>query len=46
MDLGKSNNIQNYQVYTVCVNTNMAGSRIVCPIYTVNLGAALSDLVA
>ena len=27
-------------------NKNMAGTRIVCPIYTVNLGGARSDLVA
>ena len=27
-------------------NTNMAGTRIVCPIYTVNLGGERSDLVA
>ena len=41
-----SNNIQYYQVYTVYAKTNMAGSQIVCPEYTVNLGGALSDLVA
>ena len=27
-------------------NTNMAGTRIVCPIYTVNLGGARFDLLA
>ena len=41
-----SNNIQYYQVYTKYANTNMAGTRIVCPIYTVNLGGARPDLVA
>ena len=46
IDLANSNNIQYYQVYTVYANTNMAGTRIVCPIYTVNLGSARSDLVA
>ena len=46
IDLANSNNIQYYQVYTVYANTNMAGTRIVCPIYTVNLGGARSDLVA
>ena len=44
--LANSNNMQYYQVYTVYANTNMAGTRIVCPIYTVNLGGARSDLVA
>ena len=33
-DLANSNNIQNYQIYTMY--TNMAGTRIVCPTYTVN----------
>ena len=45
IDLAKSNNIQNFQVYTVYANTNMAGTQIVCPIYTINLGGAQSDLV-
>ena len=27
-------------------NTNMTGARIVCPVYTVNLDGARSDLVA
>ena len=36
--------MQNYQVYTVYVNTIMAGTWIVCPIYTVNLGGAQSYL--
>ena len=39
-------NIQYYQVYTVYANTNMAGTRIVYLIYTVNLGGARSALVA
>ena len=46
IDLENSNNTQYYQVYTVYGNMNMANARIVCPIYTVNLGSALSDLVA
>ena len=46
IDLVNSNNIQYYQVYNKYANTNMAGTRIVCPIYTVNLGGARSDLVA
>ena len=47
IDLVNSNNTQwYYQVYTVYANTNMAGTRIVCQIYTVNLGGARSDLVA
>ena len=46
IDLANSNNIQYYQVYTVYANTNMAGTRIACPIYTVNLGGARSDIVA
>ena len=37
VDLAKLNNIQNYQVYTEYANTNIAGTRIVCPIYMVNL---------
>ena len=41
-----SNNLQYYQVYTKYANTNMAGTRIVCPIYMVNLGGARPDLVA
>ena len=45
-DLANSNNMQYYQVYTVYANTNMAGTRIVCPIYMVNLGGARSDLVS
>ena len=37
--LANSNNIQwYYQVKTVYANTNMAGTRIVCPISTVNFG--------
>ena len=44
--MANSNIIQYYQVYTVYANTNMAGPRIVCPIYMVNLGGARSDLVA
>ena len=39
-------NIQYYQVCTVYVNTNMAGTWIVYSIYTVNLGGARSALVA
>ena len=35
--------MQNFQVHAL---TNMAGSRIVCPIYTNNLVGAQSDLVA
>ena len=45
-DLAISNNIQYYQVYIMCANTNKAGTRIVCPICTVNLGGTRSDLVA
>ena len=45
-DLEKSKNIQNYQVYTVYANTNMAGTRSVCPIYMVNLGVARPGPVA
>ena len=44
--LAKSNNKQNNQVDAVIANTNMAGSRMACPIYTVNLGGARSDLIA
>ena len=44
-NLAKSNNTQNYQVYIVYAITNMAGTLIVYPIYTVNLGGARSDLV-
>ena len=33
-------------MYTVYANTNMAGTGIVCPIYTVILGGAWSDPVA
>ena len=36
--------MQYYHVYTVF--TNMAGTRIVCPIYMVNLGGTRSELVA
>ena len=36
----------NFQFYIVYVNTNMVGTRIVCPIYVVYLGGARSDLVA
>ena len=35
-----------FEVYTVNVNTIMAGAWIVCPIYMVNLVGARSDLVA
>ena len=45
-DMVISNNKQYYQVYNVYANTNMAGTRIVCPIYMVYLGGARSDLVA
>ena len=33
LNTDKSNNIQNYQVYTVYANMNMASTRIVCSIY-------------
>ena len=46
IDLANSNSIQYYQVYIVYANMNMAGTRIVCQIYTVNLGDSQSDLVA
>ena len=32
--------IQNFKVFTVYANTNIADTWIVCPIYMVNLGAA------
>ena len=44
--LANSNNIHVNQAYTVYANTNMAGTRIVCPIYTVNLYSAQSEFVA
>ena len=40
IDLANSHIIQYYQVYTVYANMNMAGTRIVCPTYSVNLGGA------
>ena len=46
IDLAKSNNIQNHQVYTVYANTTMTGTWITCPIYMVDLGGARSNLVA
>ena len=42
---GEIKQYKNYHVYTVYANTNMASTQIVCPIYTVNLGGARSDLV-
>ena len=45
-DLANSNSIQYYQVYTVYANMNMASTRIVCPIYMVNLSGARSDCAA
>ena len=45
IDLAISLHIQYYQAYTVYANTNMAGTWIVCPIFTVNLGGARSALV-
>ena len=45
--INRSVEIKQYtKVYTVYANTNMAGTRILCPIYTVDLGGARSDLVA
>ena len=38
-----SNNIQNYQVYAVYAKMNMAGTRVVCPIYTVILYIVVSS---
>ena len=46
MDLAQINIIQNCQVYTLYAITNMAGIQMVCPIYTINLGGARSELVA
>ena len=42
--INRSGEIKQY--YIVYANANMTGTRIVCPIYTVNLGDARSDLVA
>ena len=48
-DTNRSGEFKQYTIisgYTVYANTSMAGTRIVCQIYTINLGGARSDLVA
>ena len=48
-DKNRSGEFKQYTIlscYTKYANTNMAGTRIMCPIYTVNLCGARSDLVA
>ena len=48
-DKKRSGEFKQYTILSslyVYADTNMAGTRIVCPIYTVYLGGARSDLVA